>query len=96
MKENILQSDDGSDTAVLISRATILIGASVLLLNSGVIIGISLGHFTAGPMSELCLATGLVGVVAYVGLQFKVSQKLTLFGVAILTLVIGMLGVIAW
>ena len=57
MQENNLQSDDGSDTSVLISRSTILIGASALLLNSGVIIGISLGHFNPSPMSEMSIGS---------------------------------------
>ena len=96
MQENALQIDDGSETSTLISRSTILIGASVLLLNSGVVIGISLGGFTSRPMSEICLATGLIGVVAYVGLQSAVSRKATLFGVTALTLVFGILGALVW
>ena len=96
MQEDTLQRDDGSDKSILISRTTILIGASALLINSAVMIGLAMGRVTARPLSDMCLVTGLIGVVAYVGLQSSVSRKVTLFGVSALILVFAILAAIVW
>ncbi len=96
MQENILQSDDGSDKSVLISRTTILVGSAMLLLNSVVLIGLAIGQYLERPFTDLCMAAGLIGVLGYVGLQYNVSRKLTLFGAIILVLITVILNINLW
>ena len=93
MQENALQRDDGSDNSVLISRTTILVGATVLLLNSAVLIGLAIGRYLEQPFTDLCMAAGLIGVLGYVGLQYNISRKLTLFGAVVIILISTILNI---